>query len=355
MVSFRFKHVCLEAMALNMPPHELTSAEIERRLAPLYERLSIPFGTLEKLSGIRSRYLWDNSAMPSVVASEAARRALDLIGFPRDEIKVLINCSVTRDYFEPATACLIHRNLELPEQSFVFDITNACIGFSNGMMLLGNLIESGVVKAGLLTAGETIAPILDSTIRHLLANESITREQLLKILPTFTIGSGAVAYVLCHDSLSTNLAKHHIIGAVCRSATQHCDLCNGNADYQQQDYLSAQPMMYTESAKLIASAAKLGQRMFKEFSQVFGWTRQDVDHIFCHQVGRQVNEAFYEELGLDMGKEFTIYRKYGNLVSAAMPAALAIGAQEKGLKPGDKILLLAYGSGLNSIFIGLQW
>lgn len=65
-------------------------------------------------------------------------------------------------------------------------------------------------------------------------------------------------------------------------------------------------------------------------------------------------------MGLDIEKEFTIYRKYGNLVSAALPTALALGidqrtSEEKTLNKKDKILLTAFGSGLNSIFIGMEW
>lgn len=95
--------------------------------------------------------------------------------------------------------------------------------------------------------------------------------------------------------------------------------------------------------------------MFIDFSQSFGWTRSDVHHIFCHQVGKQVNEGFYREMGLDIEKEYTVYRNLGNLVSAALPTALALGSEEKDMKPGEKVLLTAFGSGLNSIFWGVIW
>jgi orotate phosphoribosyltransferase-like protein len=71
-----------------------------------------------------------------------------------------------------------------------------------------------------------------------------------------------------------------------------------------------------------------------------GWSKEHVDHVFCHQVGRQVNEAFYREMGLDFDKDFAIYNRYGNMVSAALPAALAIGAEEKKIQPGEKVLLV---------------
>ena len=355
---FRFESVCLEAVAVNLPPNEISSAELESRLAPLYQRLGIPPGTLERLSGIGSRFVWDRKVLPSEVSTEAAKLALEKVSIAPEHIQALFNCSVTRDFFEPATACIVHRNLGLPETCMAMDITNACVGFSNGLVVLANMIESGAVKAGVIVSGETVAPMLESTVKQLAVMENITREELLKVLPTFTIGSGSVAYVLCHESLSKT--KHKIIGAVARSQTAHSDLCSGNGDYELSGHSeNAQPMMITESAKLISSAASLGKQMFKDFSASFGWKKEDIQHIFCHQVGRQVNSAFYEEMGLDYEKEFTIYRKYGNLVSAALPTALALGIEKKTqdntLNKKDKILLSAFGSGLNSIFIGIEW
>jgi len=43
------------------------------------------------------------------------------------------------------------------------------------------------------------------------------------------------------------------------------------------------------------------------------------------------------------------------MVSAALPAALANGAEEKAMKPGEKVLLTAFGSGLNTRFLGFEW
>jgi len=346
-------------MAVNLPDQEVTSAELEDQLAPLYQRLQIPFGTLEKLSGVKARRLWPRATMPSAVSTVAAERAIEKAGIKREQIEVVINCSVTRDFFEPATACIIHQNLKLPEQTAAFDITNACIGFSNGLLQAATMIEAGVVKVALVTSGETITPIVESTVHHLQKNNDVQRDDLLKILPTFTLGCGAVAYILTHESLSRTLnaskQKPKLIGAVARSATDHSDLCAGNADYQLFDNAQVSPLMYTESAKLMAAAAKLGGRMFKDFSEQIGWSREDVQHTFCHQVGKQVNDAFYREMGLDIEKEFTVYKTLGNLVSAALPTCLAIGAEEKGIKSGEKVLLTAFGSGLNSIFLGFVW
>jgi len=353
MIAYRFKNVCIESVAYHLPSEEVTSAAIEDRLASLYQRLSIPMGTLEKLSGIKTRYLWDKKVLPSEVGTVAASRALENIGFGIEKIGALFSCSVTRDFFEPATAALIHRNLEIGEQTLCFDISNACIGFSNGLLTLGHLIETGVVQAGVVVSGETVGRIVENNIEALSKDESITRDDLIQLLPTLTLGSGAVAYVLCHESIATQ--KHRLLGGTLRSATQYNDLCSGNADHCIGDEASAAALMKTESSKLIAAAGKLGGRLWPEASEIFKWSKDDVNHVICHQVGRQVNDAFYKEMGLDYKKEYTIYRKYGNMVSAALPTALIMAVEENKIGKGDKIVCTAFGSGLNCIMLGIEW
>jgi acyl-CoA:acyl-CoA alkyltransferase len=353
MFDLKYKHVCIEAMALNIPPLQLTSAEIEDRIAPLYQKLNIPFGTLEKISGVKSRFLWERKVTPSQAATGACKKLLEQSLWDTKDIGALISCSVARDYFEPAVASLVHNALGLREDTISFDITNACIGFSDGLAVVANMIECGAIKSGIVVSGETVTQILEGCIKQLQTAENLTREVLLKILPTLTLGSNAVAYLLTHESISTT--KHKLKGIVARSASNHCDLCMGNEDFELAKETAHSPAMITESAKLMAAAAKLGGRTWIDASEAFGWKKDDIDHVFCHQVGKQVNEAFYNEMGLDVKKEFTIYKTFGNPVSAALPTALAIGAEEKPIKKGEKILLTAFGSGLNCRFIAIEW
>jgi acyl-CoA:acyl-CoA alkyltransferase len=218
---------------------------------------------------------------------------------------------------------------------------------------LANLIESGVLKAGLIVSGETLAHITDSSTERLVGENHIDREALLKMLATFTLGSGAAAMVLCHDSIATK--KHHLVGAVARSASEYNELCIGNADFCFHSNGNLNPLMQTDSRPLMSAAAELGARAWQDASKHLGWSNDDLDHIFCHQVGSMVNEGFYRTMGLPMAKEHTVYQKYGNMVSAALPSALFTYADEGVLKAGEKILLTAFGSGLNAIFSGLVW
>lgn len=351
---FQFKHVHIESIAVNLPPIEVTSAQLEDRLAPLYKRLSVPFGSLERLSGISTRYFWDMTVTPSQAATGAAKKAVEAIGFDRSHIASLINCSVTRDHFEPATAMLVHKALGLKSSSMAFDISNACLGISNGMMIMGNMIESGLIKAGVLTSGETISRIVETSIQKMLASKDIDREQLLKLLPTFTLGSGAVSIVMCHESIATK--PHKFLGGASQSASEFADLCVGNADFcYYMDEADMNPLMETDSPNLIGNGAIVGSHTWKEMQQAFGWDSNSYDVLVSHQVGRQLGDKFFNTVGIDNKKEFTIYQKYGNQVSAALPTTLALAVEQGVVKPGSTVLCTAFGSGLNSIFSAIKW
>jgi len=360
-----FKNVVLESFGLAKGPQTLSSAEIEDTLAPLYSRLGVPLGTLERLSGISNRNFWPKNVMPSQIGEIAARDALDQSKIDPSKIGVIMSCSVSRDYFEPATATLIHRKLGFPSSTVALDVTNACLGFSNGISLIGTMIDAGMIEAGLVVSGESVTTIFESTVQSLLRRPDINRDNLLQLLPVLTLGCGGVAAVVCHERHAKQ--GHKVLSMVSRTASEFNDLCNGNADFAIRNFadsdfstiskeeLLAQPLMFTEASKLITSAAGVGNRAWQDLSELVGWTKDDVDHVFCHQVGRQVNEAWYREVGLDIEKEFNIYKDYGNMVSAALPSALAIGAKEKPLKTGDRVVTMGFGSGLNAVFTAWKW
>ena len=54
----RFQHACIESLTAVMPDEAWSSAQIEERLRPLYERLKLPAGRLELMTGIKERRMW---------------------------------------------------------------------------------------------------------------------------------------------------------------------------------------------------------------------------------------------------------------------------------------------------------
>src|SRR5580693_4365905 len=137
----RYRHVSIAAVCHTLPPEVVTSAEIEARLRPVYERLGLPEGRLELMTGIRERRFFPRGTRPGQVSAQTARRAIDQSGIDRRYFGALIHGSVCRDQLEPATASFVHHDTGLPPSALVLDISNACLGLLNGMILIADMIE----------------------------------------------------------------------------------------------------------------------------------------------------------------------------------------------------------------------
>ncbi len=87
----KFAHACIESLALALPEEKWTSAGIEERLRPLYERLKLPAGRLELMTGIRERRMWPEGTKPSDASALAGRAVLKKSAIPAPDIEVLIS------------------------------------------------------------------------------------------------------------------------------------------------------------------------------------------------------------------------------------------------------------------------
>jgi 3-oxoacyl-[acyl-carrier-protein] synthase-3 len=360
MAGFKFKNVRIESWDFFAPEAIVSSDELEDRLAPVLSRMGIAPGTLDKLSGVSERRSWPRGYAPSVGAAEVAKKLLDASSFDRDRIGAIVSCSVCRDHFEPATACRVHRTLSLKDTAFAFDITNACLGFADGLLTVGSMIESGAIEAGLIVSAENPTLVIENTIAEILRREhTITREEFLTFLPTLTLGCGAAAMLLCHEralpAVSNN--RPRLVGGLALTASQHVDLCYGNTDFAICDPNVIEPVMHAEASILIKAAAELGEKGWKMAADFFGWRTTDIKFAFPHQIGRQAGAAFFERMGISFDKIINIYHKFGNMVSVSFPAAFCLGLKEDRapLGKGDRAAFLSFGSGLNSVFLGLEW
>jgi 3-oxoacyl-[acyl-carrier-protein] synthase-3 len=100
----KFEHVCIESLAVALPDEIWTSAEIERRLGPLYERLKLPAGRLELMTGIRERRMWPAGTRASDASAAAGRAVLAKSALAPAQVELFIHAAVSRDMLEPATA-----------------------------------------------------------------------------------------------------------------------------------------------------------------------------------------------------------------------------------------------------------
>ncbi len=351
MMPMLYNSVNVNSLSAVVPEETITSETIETRLDPLYKRLRLPHGRLELMTGIRERRLWPAGTMPSAAAAEAGRQALGQAGVEPSDIDCLLNCSVSRDFVEPATSAVVHRLLELPETALNFDISNACLGVLSGMTVLANMIALGQARTGLVVAGENSRPLLEATIASLNADTSLTRKTVKGSFASLTIGSAAAGVVMSHRE--SGISGHRLLGGAHYCRTSHNALCQGTRDTGMD--AASQPLMETDSGTLLLRGLEVATDAWKRMKQELDWTEDTPDVVCTHQVGKVHRQMLYELLHLDMAKDFSTVEYLGNCGSASVPVTAALAAKEGRLKAGDILALLGIGSGINCMMLGVEW
>lgn len=347
----QYQHVCLEAFGYVLPDEIVTSSEIERRLQPLYQRLRLPEGRLELMTGIAQRRFWPSGTLPSAHSVESGRLALEAAGIDPDQVGALVHGSVCRDHLEPATAASVHHQLGLPQECLIYDVSNACLGILNGILQVANMIELGQIRAGLVVGSEGSRQLVENTIDTLNRDETLTRRQIKSAVASLTIGSAACGVLLCDRELSQS--GNRLMGAVARANTVHHRLCHSGQDEAVADGML--PLMQTDSERLMQEGVATGRETFTEFLRELDWSPDDLDKTICHQVGSGHRKLMCETLGIDLSRDYATLHWLGNTGSAALPATMAIALQQHAIVPDDRIGMLGIGSGINCIMLGVHW
>jgi 3-oxoacyl-[acyl-carrier-protein] synthase-3 len=347
----QYQNVCLEAVGYSLPDETVTSEEIERRLEPLYQRLRLPEGRLELMTGIRERRFWEPGVLPSDKSIESGESAIEASGIDRREIGVLIHGSVCRDYLEPATACRVHHGLGLSRRCVLYDVSNACLGLMNGILQAANMIELGQVRAALVLGTESGRPLVETTIEALNRDAALTRNSVKSAVASLTIGSASGAVLLTDRELSRT--GNRLQSAAVRANTDFHQLCHSGRD--EAIGSGMRPLMETDSEQLMREGIATGVETFREFLGAANWEAAGIGRTFCHQVGAMQRKLMLESLGLLAERDFATFPWLGNTGSVALPVTMAIGLQGGHVRAGDRIAMLGIGSGINCVMLAVQW
>ena len=335
--TFSFDDVAIVSVEACDAPEVVTSAEIDERLAPFYERTGATKGLLESLAGISQRRQWPEGVSFMEAAAMAGEKALASSGIDRSRIGLVVDSSVCRERLEPSSAVTVHNLLRLPSTCMNFDISNACLGFLNGIQIAGSMIETGQIDYALVVDGEGTRQIHETTIQKLLADDA-TIEDLFENFATLTLGSGSAAMVIGRHS--ENPGSHRVKGGFFRAASQHHELCVGSLEG-----------MRTDTRGLLEAGTEVAKLGWEDAGDKEGWF--DMRYYILHQVSSVHTQAVIDTLGIDGDRVVRSFPEYGNMGPAAIPVTLA-GVQHT-LGPGDGVMLQGMGSGINAAIVEIEW
>ncbi len=345
----KYSKVGLAAIGYALPGEIVPTETLESWLQPLYERLKLPAGRLELMTGIRERRFFPGSTRPGEVSIQSCRNAISASGISAERIGCLIHASVCRDHLEPATACSVHHEVGLRPGCHVYDVSNACLGILNGIVQIANMIELGQIDAGLVVGSESGRGLVETTVRSLNEDMTLTRQSIKDSVASLTIGSASCAILVANLRLIPGLTR--LVGGAVRANSKWNELCRSEEDLAGGSF---QPLMKTDSHELMVRGVETGVATLDEFLSNTGWTRNDIQRTVCHQVGVAHQKMMLESLGLDPENDHTTFPWLGNTGSAALPITLADAVEKKVIGSGHRAALLGIGSGINCVMLGLE-
>lgn len=320
----------ITAVGHYLPEDRLTNADLEKLVDTNDEWIRTRTGIRER------RILRDPDKATSYMATRAAQEVLDRRGISADEIDLIIVGTVTPDMLFPATACLVQDQLGA-SNAWGYDVSAACSGFLFALATGAQFIESGKHRKVLVIGADKMSSIVDYTDRT----------------TCIIFGDGAGAVLLePHDG------PYGILDSV-----EHVD---GSG----QDFLR----MEAGGSRLPASAETVerkqhyvrqeGRQVFKfavrgmadvavEIMERNGLTGEDIRFLVPHQANLRIIDATASRMGLDPDKVMINIERYGNTTAGTIP--LCLYDWEPQLRPGDNLVLAAFGGGFTWGASYLKW
>ncbi len=258
--------------------------------------------------------------------------------FETNDLDLVIYCGVSREQLEPATAVYFHNELKLTHAS-AFDVTDACLGMLDAMLIADSFIATGRFKHILLVATEAGSEIGKISMRHILNGENLRDH-----FPALTLGDGAAAMIMsapCPSKKGILKFKY----SMRETFSEYCDLCVITDLYTP---------MHTDARALFDAAIKKYPDMLKAVTKQCGWKIKEIDLYIPHQASKRAVEQGAKEFGVGIERVCFSIVDYGNMASAAVPFTLSQALEQHGELNQEKIMLAGFGSGLGVAIIALE-
>ena len=109
-------------------------------------------------TGIKVRHITNDSETTAMLATEAAKKALQSASLDPADLDMITVATITPEMVFPSTASFVQSALQA-KKAWVFDLGAACSGFIYGLAIAQQFLESARCKNALIIGAETLTKI----------------------------------------------------------------------------------------------------------------------------------------------------------------------------------------------------
>lgn len=290
-------------------------------------------------TGIRERRFAADNEFTSDMATAAARKAIEKAGITPEDVDLIIVSTVSPDNVFPSTAARVQNNLGA-WRAAVFDLEAACAGLIYAIEVGSKFIATGTYKNVLVVGAEKLSSMTDMQDRN----------------TCVLFGDGAGALVLQPGNAGTGRILASTLGmdgAKAEMLQVPAGGCRVRPSHESVD--ARQHYMFMRGKETFKYAVTYMVECARKVLEVAKCAVEDLTIAVPHQANLRIITAAAERLGLKAEQVFLNVAKYGNTSSASVGIALDEAVSEGLIHRGDKVLLVAFGSGFSLGAILVEW
>ncbi len=274
-------------------------------------------------SGIERRHIAAEGEFTSDLAFHAAQQAIESAAIEPDEIDFIVVGTTTPDTVFPNIGCIIQERLGLHGMP-AFSLETACSGFIYGLSIADQFVRGGQCKCALVVGAETLSRIVDWNDRATCV--------------LFADGAGAA---ILKPSAEPGIISTHL-GA----DGKYRDLLyfpTGPSVHAAKD--APPSVIQMKGNEVFKVAVKTLETIVDEVLAKAGMDKSEIDWLIPHQANLRIIQATAKRLDLPMDRVILTIQDHGNTSAASVPMALDVAVRDGRVKPGDLVLLEAFGGG----------
>ncbi len=309
-----------------LPERRLTNADLEKLMDTSDE-------WIVQRTGITERRVFDPSKGPSTsdLGAEALKAALADAGAAPTDLDLLLVATMTGDMPTPGVGPTVAARLGC-DQLGAMDINAACSGFVFALNVAHEMVRGGRYRRVGVIGVDTITRFVDYS----------TYGRGAAIL----FGDAGSAFVIEADAdekLGLIAESMHTDG----HGAKHLFIpCHAGQFYDEAFDERKVSRVQMNGQAVFKFAVKKFPEVIEQTLEKAGLGAADVDHYVCHQANARILEAARERFGLEPERLTVNIDRYGNTVAASCPLVFDELKRAGRVRPGQKVMFIAFGAGL---------
>lgn len=294
-------------------------------------------------TGIQERRWVTEGTTGADLARLASERAIARAGIDPKSIDAIVFATSTPDHFAPGGGVFLQRLMGLQTIPAI-DIRNACSGFIYSLSVADAWIRSGMFRTILVVGAEIQSTGMDVSTAG--RNTAVI----------FADGAGAVI-VQGSDNPDRGILAFDL-----QSQGDHAELLwvdSPGSMYHprvSKEHLEqGRHFLSMDGKEVFRHAVTRMPESVQTVLKKAGLSTSDISLLLPHQANLRISEMVQRNLGLRDDQVYNNIMRYGNTTAATIPILLDECVEAGRVKPGDIVVMTAFGAGFSWGSAVIKW